>query len=41
MTVEFRLAIRGAEALTTLEGRLQLSVSMLTALIYLALRHSH
>lgn len=41
MTVEFRLAIRGAEATTTLEGRLQLSLGLLNALIYLALHHSH
>ncbi len=41
MMIEFRLAIRGTEVLTTLEGCLQLSVSMLTALIYLGLHHSH
>jgi hypothetical protein len=39
MIIEFRLAIRGGEALTTLEGRLQLSVSVLTALIYIALHY--
>ena len=35
MTVEFRFAFRWADAIATLEGRLQLGLSLLTALAYL------